>query len=411
MTDPDSEAEVASPPAPGARVPDRIWVTSLCAALLALVFVGALLVRADGDPSILVHAGPEWTDPDGARGSLTVQGADDAFDGQFFYRLAVDPWSTAPTVAGVTFDLPALRNARWGYGAAAWVVSGGDPDLVPWALIAINVAAAAALGAVAGALARDSGRHALAGLLLVLWPGFAYSLSLDTSELVASTLVLGGLLAARHRRWAPAAALLAAAALTRDTTVVVPAGLAAAGAWTWWRGAPAGAPRLARDRWLGPLLAGVVPLVAFGAWQLLQRARFGELPLTSSGDNNLTAPFGGLAHQLGTMLPPDGGEEVFRLLCIGGLLALLAVAARSWRETSAPLHERFAWVPAVLVVAVLNAYLWSGATAFMRAATEAGLLSTLIVLGAPRRRLVPLVGTCLGGLWLLTAAAQLSKLG
>ncbi|MBX3285061.1 MAG: hypothetical protein KF703_06935 [Actinobacteria bacterium] len=426
------------------RLPDRIWVPAALAGALALLFVGALLVRADGDVSLLVHAGPPWTSADDARDTLTVQEADQAFDGQFFYRLGTAPWSTAPVEHGVTFDLPSLRNARWGYGALAYVASGGDPDRVPEALVALNVLAAVAVGAAGGGLARSSGHHAAWGALFVLWPGFAYSLSLDTSELVASAFVLGGLLALRHRRWAPAAALMVAAVLTRDTTAVVPFGAAAAGAWAWWadrrsaegptgealadRNVDAGKPDRpvasgasdagAPTAGLAPspsapvawMAVGAVPLVAFGAWQLLQRSRFGALPLTSSGDNNLSAPLGGLIDQLGSMLPPGGGDEAFRLLSILGLAALLGTAAWCWRRSDAPLPERVAWLPAVAVVVLLNAYLWSGATAFMRAATEAGLLSILVLLGSRKAGLLPLVATGLGGLWLLTAVAQLSKL-
>ena len=405
------------------RLPDRLWVPAAMAGLLALVFVGALLVRADGDVSLLVHAGPPWTSAEGARDSLTVQEADDAFDGQFFYRLGTAPWSTAPVEHGVTFDLPSLRNARWGYGALAFVASGGDPDRVPEALVALNVLAAVAVGAAGGGLARASGRHAAWGALFVLWPGFAYSLSLDTSELVASAFVLGGLLALRHRRWGPAAALLVAAVLTRDTTAVVPFGVAAAGAWSWWTGGRTSEPnpvtgdaadagrRVHAGAPLAWLVVGGVPLAAFGAWQLLQRSRFGALPLTSSGDNNLAAPLGGLADQLGSLLPPGGGDEAFRLLSILGLAALLGTAGWCWRRSAAALPEKVAWLPAVAVVVLLNAYLWSGATAFMRAATEAGLLSIVVILGSRRARLLPLAGLGLGGLWLLTAVAQLSKLG
>lgn len=396
----------------GPRVPDRWWTPAVASLLLALVFVVALLVRAEGDPSLLVHAGPPWTDADGARGSLTVQDEDEAFDGQFFYRLGVDPVATDETVAGVTYDLPSLRNARWGYGALAWVASAGDPDLVPWALIGVNLAAAFAVGAAGGGLARSSGRHACWGLTFGLWPGFAYSLSLDTSELVAGAFVLGGLLAARHQRWTLGVFALTAAVLTRDTTAVVPFGFAAAGAWTFLREPRAsGRGRTSEPSGaVGPLVVGVVPLVVFGVWQLVQRARFGALPLTSSGDNNLSAPFGGLVENLGDLVPPDGGEAAFRLLFVLGMLALLGLGAWCWRSTTAPLGERLAWVPAAAVVVVLNAYLWSGATAFMRAGTELGLLTTALVLGTatplPRR----LLAAGAGAGWALTAVAQLSKL-
>ncbi|CAN5760360.1 hypothetical protein BH10ACT1_BH10ACT1_08210 [soil metagenome] len=413
---------------PGGRpLPDRIWVPALVAALLALAFVGALLVRADGDVSLLVHAAPPNTSADGAPGSLTVQPTDEGFDGQFFYRLGVDPWSTEATVDGVTFDLPSLRNARWGYGALAFVASGGDPDLVPWALVGLNLLAAVAVGAVGGGLARSSGRHAAWGLLLLLWPGFAYSLSLDTSELVAAAFLLGGLLALRHRRWLPAALLLAAAVLTRDTTAAVPFGVAATGAWTLgstWRRARSGSdlddrgggssdPDLADVGTDGATLVGVggAALAVFVGWQLLQRSRFGGLPLTSSGDNNLSGPLGGLVDLLREVVPPSGGDEAFRLLSVLGLFGLIGLAAWCWRRSTAPLPERVAWLPAVAVVGLLNAYLWSGATAFMRASTEAGVLSILVVLGSTKRWVLPLASLGLAGLWLLTAGAQLAKLG
>ena len=410
-------------------LPDRLWVPALAALVIALAFVGALLVRADGDVSLLVHAGPPWTSADEARGSLTVQAADEAFDGQFFYRLGIDPWSTEETVDGVTFDLPALRNARWGYGALAFVASAGDPDLVPWALVGINVVAFAAVGALGGALAQGLGRHAAWGLLLALWPGFAYSLSMDTSELVASAFLLAGLLAVRRRAWALAALGFTAAVLTRDTTAAVPFGVAVAGAWTWWSAGrstttpdvavePAqrsseqqGSPRARRAVGLGQVVAGAVPLVAFGVWQLVQRSRFGELPLTSSGDNNLSAPMIGLADQLGELAPPSGGEEAFRLLCIFGLWALIVAAAFWWWRSSTPIQERVAWLPTVLVVAMINDYLWSGATAFARAATEAGLLSILVILGTRRRLVLPATALGLAGFFALTAVAHLSKLG
>jgi len=363
--------------------------------------VTALILGSDGDPSRLVHAAPPWTDARTAPGSLTVQPADKGFDGQFFYRIAVSPLTSRRSVAGVRFDLPALRNARWLYGSMAWTVSGGDRDVVPWALIALNLAAAAVAGGLSGALARDSGRHALWGLLLALYPGFAYSLSLDTSELVAATFLLAALLALRRRRWALAAATLTLAVLTRDTAVVVAVGVVVAPVWARLRSRT-------EARHLGPFLAGAVPIAIFGLWQLLQRARFGAWPLTSSGDNNLAAPFRGLAHELGRSLPPTSGAQIFRLLSIVVLMSVAVGAAFTLRRSGAPLAEKLAWVPAVLVVVLLNAYLWSGATAFMRAGTEAYLLSALILLGGPVRASI-LSAVPVGGLWTITAAAQVAK--
>ena len=182
------------------------------------------------------------------------------------------------------------------------------------------------------------------------------------------------------------------------------------------RSAPAGRPaslglHVDRRARTGLLLVGWIPLVDLVVWQLVQRARFGELPVTSSGDNNLSLPLAGLAEELGRLVPPGGGDEAFRLLSVAALVGLLAAAGWCWRASRATFAERVAWFPAVAVVVLLNDYLWSGATAFMRATTEAGLLSLVIVLGSGRDRLLRLVTLGTAGLWLLTAASQVAKLG
>lgn len=411
---------MTSAPGPSPRrrgaLPDRRWLPAVAALALAMAFVGVLLVKADGDVSRLVHAAPPWTDPAQARDSLTVQPADEAFDGQFFYRLGVSPWTTEQPVAGVTDDLPSLRNARWGYGATAWLLSAGDPDLVPWSLVAINVVAAGALGWIGGGLARELGHHPGWGLVFVLWPGFAYSLSFDTSELLAMTFALGALLALRHRRWAVAAVALGAAVLTRDTTAAVAFGVAASALVPTvlvdrlTTGSPEEAPDHRSHR-RATLAVGGSALALFVVWQFVQRARFGVLPLSASGDNNLAAPLTGLADLLRRVVPPSSGAELFRLIGATLVVGVCAAAGWSWLRTRATWTERVAWVGAVGVVLLLNAYLWSGATAFLRASTEAGVLSALVVMGSGRRWAVPALGGAFGAVWLLVAVSQVAKLG
>ncbi len=378
---------------------NRTAFPALVTGVLAALVLAILLIRDHGDASRVVHAGPPWTSAQTAPHSLAIRPADQAYDGQFFYRLGVAPFSTAKTVSGVTFDLPALRNVRWLSGGLAWVLSGGQRTGVPWALLAINFASAIALGAAAGALARSSGRHAAWGLLLALYPGYAYTLTLDTSELLAGALLLSGLYAGRRQRWALTALLLAFAVLARDTTVAIPAGLAAGGAYLLAR---------KRNGGLGPFLAGLTGLVVYAGWQVLQRIRFHAWPFTQSRKNNLSGPLVGLAKELGKDVPPHGGAAAFRLLSLVILLAVMVVGALAMRRTTIPFVERVAWIPAVVVVLTLNAFLWSGATAFMRAGTEGYLLSVLVILGN-RARYALYVAAPVLILWVLTVGSQLSK--
>jgi hypothetical protein len=378
---------------------NRVAFTALVTGVLAALVLAVLLIKDHGDASRIVHAGPPWTNAATAPSSLTVRPSDQAYDGQFFYRLGVSPFSTAREVSGVTFDLPALRNARWLSGGLAWVVSGGQKGAVPWALLIINLGSAIGLGAAAGALAKSSGRHAGWGLLLALYPGYAFTLTLDTSELLAGALVLGGIYAGRCRRWPLAAGLFIAAVLARDTAAAIPAGIALGGLIQLVR---------RKADALGPFLAGASAVVVFGGWQVLQRVRFHAWPFVQSRKNNLSGPFVGLFKELGNDLPVHGGAAAFRLISLIVLLGVVVCAGLAQYTTTIPFHERVAWVPAVIVVLTLNAFLWSGATAFMRAGSEAYLLSVLVILGSSARfeRVVVLP---VGVLWLLTVGSQLHK--
>ena len=233
------------------RVPDRLWVPALAGLLLALAFVAALAVRADGDLSLLVHAGPPWTDPDAAPGSLTVQPADEAFDGQFFYRLGVDPLSGDEQVAGVTFDVPSVRWSRWGFGALAHGAQRHRHRPRP--------RGARRHQRRRRGRARRRGRRPGPGVRGATRPGACCSCSGPASPTRSrstppsswpTTFALGGLLAGHHRRWALAGVLLAAGVLTRDSTVVT-----RRRAW-----ARSGLLRLVGGRptghWRGPFAAG-----------------------------------------------------------------------------------------------------------------------------------------------------------
>ena len=83
------------------------------------------------------------------------------YDGQFFYRLALNPLNFSPTAYGITMDRP-YRYMRIGYPALTWLVSLGQHFLVPIMLVAVNVAAVGALGYL-GAVFATAGQAARAG--------------------------------------------------------------------------------------------------------------------------------------------------------------------------------------------------------------------------------------------------------
>jgi hypothetical protein len=314
------------------------------------------------------------------------------YDGQFFYRLALNPLNLSHEAYGITMDRP-YRFMRIGYPALTWLVSLGQHSLVPVMLVAVNIAAIGAMGYLGALFAIDGGRHALAGLLLPAYFGLVTSLSRDTAEPLAAACLLAGLLAVRARRPVLAGALLAFGALTRETVLV------AVGAIAIMRvlGIVRGRQRPGRDD-----LAWVVPCVVFAAWQVVVKAMTGSFPLLADTGHNAGAPFvaplealkANYAHlNLSHFNPYDLWFLELGILAVFALAALLCL----W-STNAPVHERLALVLYLIEICVVTPTTWSSIAADLRSFIEVYLLAVIILLAMPRRKLTA---------WVLPALAVL----
>jgi hypothetical protein len=383
------------------RILNRPLAPAIIAGLYGMIFAAFLLWASAGDPSKLVHAAEPYTDVRAAPPSLSVSSVNQGFDGQFYYRMAVSPFSTASEAGGVRFDIGPYRQQRIGYPLLVWSASGGDRDLVPWAMLGVNLVGLAALGAIGGAIARDSGRHALLGLLFAAYPGFVYTLGFDLAEIMASTLLLSGVICLRRGQALPTALLWTLAALTRETTVVVPIGMALAWAWQAFRGRSGRMP-------ISGLIASLIPLMAAAAWQVYLHHAWGHFGFESGRENNLRFPFAGLFAER-TAFSPISGAGLFRLVSLGFIMLVITIGLLVVRRSSAPLHEKIALVLATVVLTLLSGYVWAGATSFMRAGTEAYLLSSLVIVSAHRWRMMWLLCLPVVGVWALTAASVVVK--
>src|SRR5579875_1672351 len=157
----------ASRPAPGSRAgrADRPVVAGLIAAAAALAFALARWQTwAGGNIGAFILVGRRFVAPAGLPrgipGSPTY-----GYDGQFFYRLALNPLNLHHTAYGITMDRP-YRYMRIGYPVLTWLVSLGQHWLVPVMLVAVNIAAIGAMGYLVCRLLLEKKQHAAWGLLL-----------------------------------------------------------------------------------------------------------------------------------------------------------------------------------------------------------------------------------------------------
>ena len=373
----------------GAARTDQPIVPGLVALLASLAFVLARLhTWAQGSIGRFILVGQHFAIPGQLPRGIPVTPAY-GYDGQFFYRLALDPLNFRLTAYGITVDRP-YRFMRIGYPALTWLVSLGQHGLVPVMLVAVNVAAIGALGWLGGIFAKQAGRHALAGLLLPAYFGLITSLSRDTAEPLAAACLLGGLLAVRARRPVLAALLLAYGALTRETVMVAVAAIAAVRiAGVLARRRPA---RPARDDlpWAGPT-------AAFAAWQVVVRAATGSSTVLADGGRNagipLTGPVGALKSNLAHFSAQQFTQVDLWFLELAVLVLAAAAALACLRSTTAPLHERLALIMFVVEICVVTPSTWSSLDSDLRSFIEVYLLAVIILLGTPLRsvgtRLLP----------------------
>jgi hypothetical protein len=361
-----------------------------------LGWLGFALARwqiwAKGHLSLFIMAGHAYTHRGQLpRGLLLVPSA--GYDGQFYYRLALDPVNWNATAFGITMD-QSYRYTRIGYPLVAWLASAGQHQLVPAALVAINLVAVAAMAMLGGMFARESGRHALWGLAFAAYFGLVISVGRDTAEPLAEACMLGGLLAYRRGRYVLAAGLFAFGAITRETILLAPAAIAVTRLIA-----------MARRR-TGPGLADltwVVPAVVYGVLEVaVHFVVKGEFPLLANSSRNLTAPFTALvdalkydiAHINTSHLSPTD-INLLEYATLG--IFIVAGLAVLW-VTTAPVHERLAFVFFVLQLGLLSSQIWTSTFGDGRSLIEPYLMALVLLLATPRRylcwRYLSLIAAC-----------------
>ena len=343
-----------------------------------------LLALHDFDASVFVVAGDHWVDASQTHPRLRVRANSDGYDGQFYYRMAAQPFSLAQRADGIAFDHPAKRMTRVLYPLLAWVASFGRAAAAAWAMFAVNLAG---LGVIAWLTARLAARWDMPSWvpwLLVAWPGFVVALTHDTTEIVSTAFLLASLAAYLDRRLVAYATLAGCAVLTRETTLAVCAGLLLHAAVS----RPAGG----RARLAG-VAACVAPFVAFVVWRQVQAAMFQEAPQAHGLAQDLGWPLLGAARMLlacVTGARPWAStplkDAVIRAYVLASALPLLAfctaVLARLRgclrREEAAAVAT--AWLPVAALMTLLTAGgPWVDPDAYLRAFTECFVVGCLVL--------------------------------
>jgi hypothetical protein len=355
--------------------------------IVALCYSIALvpsLRRAHWDTSVFIDAGDLFVDSSKLDAPIIVRKHSDGYDGQFYYRLAVQPWPSASAAHGVTFDAAPWRAQRILYPVLAWAVSFGNAALVPVALVAVNLIAVGVVAGMAVALRGAAKLPLWFPFTVVLWPGFVVTIMHDTTELVPQALVMAALWAWASGRTALFAVFAGLAPLAREVTILVPAGffLWSAAAWL-------------RDR-TGPSFARAIvcglALLPFLVWRETLILMLHAAP---SSSNNIGWPGVGLVETVGRILSPAsylrlpqltaglGWRMALALVGVVGLLAATVTHVQSALQNKLLAPTVIAWsLTAALISLLRTDGPWIEDIAIFRALTEYYTLSIVVLAAA-----------------------------
>ena len=364
----------------------------LIVAILYFFFLASYLRTHDA--AFFVQAGDYFVDTTQTPDNLFTVTPFTGYDGTFYYRLALTPFTQEQTAFGITIDNPRYRHQRILYPLLAWFFSFGSPPLVIYSLILVNFLGLCALGWVGAHYAQTVGRHAFWGILFALYPGFLYTLSRNLTEIVEALFLLAALVALRQQRAALAVCLLILAILGKETAVLIPAAALLLTTVTLWQ------KKKVYDWWVG-----LVPLLVYTLWQLGLTIWWQDT-LTETARANLSLPFIGLVQGFYAVATIDG-SQIRWLIEVGALLFLAMIVLFYWLRSQATLLERLGWGLNLSLLLLLSAQVWIEGQAFLRAASLFYLFSIIVLLNARNRFVNGLLITVLG-VWGIMAINLLS---
>ncbi|GAB4328009.1 MAG: hypothetical protein Kow00117_14640 [Phototrophicales bacterium] len=246
------------------------------ATVLTLIYALSVVI-VNRDSLALVTIGTRFSE-----GIPQDAGGTEGYDGQFVYFIARDP-STAEVFIANGGDYPAYRYQRILLPALARIFSLGNTDLIPWAILFINLLAIAVGTAALETLLKQRGISRWYALGYALSLAIMGSARLSLPEPLAYGLVLIAILFIDKDHWLLAAGVLAAAALAKETTLMFAAGY----------GLYLGYQR----RWRLMLIFSAITLIPFAVWQIILYDRFGTFGIGSGGAGATgftIIPFGGV---------------------------------------------------------------------------------------------------------------------
>ncbi len=323
------------------------------------------IVVAKGNISSLALIGTTFADRKQLP-SYLYQHQGSGYDGQFFLRLALDPFDLRMHAFGITMN-GAFRDQRIVYPFLAWALALGHDHWVPFTLVIVNLLAVTFIAYIGTKLARNTAHPAMVGLLLGGYFGYTMSTGRDLTEPTAAAFLLLAMYLFEHDHPAFAGLSFALAGLAIETELIAPIAIGLIWLIVLLR------KRRSASNPLVFLIPGLVAL----AFQGFLRILLGKIALSGDIRGNIGIPIYSVI--VGII---DHTHKInltnliwFGQLAIIGLFVVLA--AMNLKSPDVPGYLKVTWTMMLILTLSLSGEIWNHSSYF-RATDILWLTSVLI---------------------------------
>lgn len=334
------------------------------------IFLIARLSVHQYDFSVFVVAGDVFTNTNIAPSGLEILQNSDGYDGQFYYRMALTPFTEKEIDFGIRLDYPSYRQARIVYPLLARLFSLGQTVYIPFALVFVNYLALCLMAWLGARFAQMVHLHVVWGLTFALYPGFLFTLSRDTTEIVAMVFLLAAILYLLQQRQYLSGVFFVLAFLTRETTLVVSGILLATiifshksqSFWNLW-------------------FPAAIPTISYVIWRLLVENNWsGQVIRVIHFRDGFGIPLLGLLSFVYSIIPPENFIHSIWLIEVLFLGVFTLVVALTLSRSKSLLSIKISWCIYVTMMLFLNQAVWVEDWGFFRVLPEVYVLGIVILL-------------------------------
>ncbi len=195
-------------------------VITIAAVVISLFFIRRYFAFAQRDISKFILLDSRFIDQDQLL-DKSVFVYDSGYDGQFYYRYALNPFKVKKRAYGIEVDDPQFRRQRITYSFLAWMVSFGQAEWVPWSMVVINILGLLGIVMTMVLLFKYYQIELIYALFPLLIVGFWMSLSRNTTEITEGLFLSLSLYAIVKQKWWQYALFASLTVLSREGAIIL----------------------------------------------------------------------------------------------------------------------------------------------------------------------------------------------